>query len=205
MTQCLTNGEEVLEGNGEAPGLQQVQLLEVITTPPATQGSPFLSPTNLVPMQTLPNTSIGYGQGPGAATTGMSPAAFEAWATSVEDYGFICNWALPLAASYVRLLCSGEVQQRINSRIDKLDFRKLETQAAIHIVRSVVIGPRCEPADRVAVKACSQPTYNPKPPPTDPDPSEVAAANTSHQTKNHAGRARRRCRRCGDSAFGGGN
>ncbi|KAK4307379.1 hypothetical protein Pmani_020898 [Petrolisthes manimaculis] len=170
MVQCLTNGEEVLEDIQD-----NVPLLEVITTPPAPQGSPYPSPPNLFPMQTPPNTGIGRGQGqryipatyslptppawgsathtprppvpptgPGAATTGMSPATFEAWATSVEDYGFICNWAPPLSASYVRLLCSGEVQQRIDSRIDKLDFRKLEKQAAINIVRSVVIGPRCK-------------------------------------------------------------
>ncbi|KAG0727752.1 hypothetical protein GWK47_033991 [Chionoecetes opilio] len=44
--------------------------------------------------------------GPGGATVGMSPATFEAWATSVEDYSSICGWAAPTAAPYVRLLCN---------------------------------------------------------------------------------------------------
>ncbi|KAG0728654.1 hypothetical protein GWK47_032029 [Chionoecetes opilio] len=46
--------------------------------------------------------------GPGGATVGMSPATFEAWATSVEDYSSICGWAAPTAAPYVRLLCNTE-------------------------------------------------------------------------------------------------
>lgn len=63
---------------------------------------------------------------------------------SVEDYGLICGWFPPLAASYVRLLCSGELQQRIDARLDKQTFKQLSTAAAIDVVRSVVIGPRCE-------------------------------------------------------------
>ena len=82
--------------------------------------------------------------GPGTASHGMSPAAFEAWAVSVEDYGVICGWAPPLAASYVRLLCSGDLQQRIDARFLRQDFRQLSTSAAIDVVRSVVVGPRCE-------------------------------------------------------------
>ena len=74
----------------------------------------------------------------------MSPAAFEAWAVSVEDYGLICGWFPPLAASYVRLLCDGNLQQRIDTRFDKQDFRQLSTAAAIDAVRSVVVGQRCE-------------------------------------------------------------
>ncbi len=73
----------------------------------------------------------------------MSPAAFEAWATSVEDYGSICGWVPPMAAPYVRLLCNTEVQQRIDARLGKHEFRQLSTTDAIDIVRSVVIGPRC--------------------------------------------------------------
>ncbi|ROT84068.1 hypothetical protein C7M84_022732 [Penaeus vannamei] len=46
--------------------------------------------------------------GPGGATVGMSLSAFESWAISVEDYGNICGWMPPLAASYVKLLFSGE-------------------------------------------------------------------------------------------------
>nr|XP_027227344.1 uncharacterized protein LOC113819308 [Penaeus vannamei] len=81
--------------------------------------------------------------GPGGATVGMSPSAFESWAVSVEDYGNICGWMPPLAASYVRLLCSGEVQQRIDARVNRQEFRLLSTTAAVDTVRSVVIGPRC--------------------------------------------------------------
>ena len=82
--------------------------------------------------------------GPGTATQGMSPAAFEAWAVSVEDYSIICGWSPPLAASYVRLLCDGALQQRIDARFDKQAFRQLPTTAAIDVVRSVVVGQRCE-------------------------------------------------------------
>nr|XP_027227343.1 uncharacterized protein LOC113819307 [Penaeus vannamei] len=81
--------------------------------------------------------------GPGGATVGMSPSAFESWAVSVEDYGNICGWMPPLAASYVRLLCSGEVQQRIDARVNRHEFRLLSTTPAVDTVRSVVIGPRC--------------------------------------------------------------
>ncbi|XP_069972233.1 uncharacterized protein [Penaeus vannamei] len=81
--------------------------------------------------------------GPGGATVGMSPSAFESWAVSVEDYGSICGWMPPLAASYVRLLCSGDVQQRIDARVNRQEFRLLSTTAAVDTVRSVVIGPRC--------------------------------------------------------------
>jgi len=81
--------------------------------------------------------------GPGGATVGMSPSAFESWAVSVEDYGNICGWMPPLAASYVRLQCSGEVQQRIDARVNRQEFRLLSTTAAVDTVRSVVIGPRC--------------------------------------------------------------
>ncbi|KAG0717436.1 hypothetical protein GWK47_054451 [Chionoecetes opilio] len=49
--------------------------------------------------------------GPGGATVGMSPATFEAWATSVEDYSSICGWAAPTAAPYVPPFCNTEVQQ----------------------------------------------------------------------------------------------
>ena len=73
----------------------------------------------------------------------MSPAAFEAWATSVEDYSSICGWAPPMAVPYVRLLCNTEVQQRIDARLGKHEFRQLSTADAVDIVRSVVIGPRC--------------------------------------------------------------
>ncbi|KAG0719885.1 hypothetical protein GWK47_049590 [Chionoecetes opilio] len=81
--------------------------------------------------------------GPGGATVGMSPATFEAWATSVEDYSSICGWAAPTAAPYVRLLCNTEVQQRIDARLGKQVFRQLSTTEAIDVVRSVVIGTRC--------------------------------------------------------------
>ena len=73
----------------------------------------------------------------------MSPATFEAWATSVEDYSSICGWAPPMAAPYIRLLCNTEVQQRIDARLGKYEFRQLSTADVIDIVRSVVIGPRC--------------------------------------------------------------
>ena len=63
---------------------------------------------------------------------------------SVEDYGLICGWFPPLAAPYVRLLCNGELQQRIDARLDKQVFKQLSTSAAVDVVRSVVIGPRCE-------------------------------------------------------------
>ncbi|KAG0718624.1 hypothetical protein GWK47_052077 [Chionoecetes opilio] len=81
--------------------------------------------------------------GPGGATVGMSPATFEAWATSVEDYSSICGWVAPTAAPYVRLLCNTEVQQRIDARLGKQVFRQLSTTEAIDVVRSVVIGTRC--------------------------------------------------------------
>ncbi|KAG0715195.1 hypothetical protein GWK47_012494 [Chionoecetes opilio] len=73
----------------------------------------------------------------------MSPATFEAWATSVEDYSSICGWAAPTAAPYVRLLCNTEVQQRIDARLGKQVFRQLSTTETIYFVRSVVIGTRC--------------------------------------------------------------
>ncbi|KAG0728345.1 hypothetical protein GWK47_032666 [Chionoecetes opilio] len=64
--------------------------------------------------------------GPGRATVGMSPATFEAWATSVEDYSSICGWAAPTAAPYVRLLCNTEVSNSdINARLGKQVFRQL--------------------------------------------------------------------------------
>ncbi|KAG0711777.1 hypothetical protein GWK47_019913 [Chionoecetes opilio] len=81
--------------------------------------------------------------GPGGATVSMSPATFEAWATSVEDYSSICGWAAPTAAPYVRLLCNTEVQQRIDARLGKHVFRQLSTTEAIDVLRSVVIGTRC--------------------------------------------------------------
>ncbi|MPC53767.1 hypothetical protein E2C01_047666 [Portunus trituberculatus] len=49
---------------------------------------------------------------PGGATVGVSPATFEAWATSVEDYSNICGWVPPVAAPYVRLLCTAEAVTR---------------------------------------------------------------------------------------------
>ena len=74
---------------------------------------------------------------------GMSPATFEAWATSVEDYSSICGWVSPMAAPYVRLLCNTEVQQRIDARLGKYELRQFSTADAIDIARSVVIGPGC--------------------------------------------------------------
>ena len=44
----------------------------------------------------------------------------------------------------MRLLCDGNLQQRIDARFDKQDFRQLSTAAAIDAVRSVVVGQRCE-------------------------------------------------------------
>ena len=44
----------------------------------------------------------------------------------------------------MKFLCNGELQQRIGARLDKQTFRQLSTSAAINVVKSVVIGPRCE-------------------------------------------------------------
>ncbi|MPC31969.1 hypothetical protein E2C01_025270 [Portunus trituberculatus] len=82
--------------------------------------------------------------GPRTATQGMSPAAFEAWAVSVADHGLICGWFPPLAAPYLHLLCDSSLQQRIDARFDKQDFRQLSASAAVEVVRSVVVGQRCE-------------------------------------------------------------
>ena len=69
--------------------------------------------------------------GPGGATVGMSLAKFEAWATSVEDYSSICGWAPLMAAPYVRLLCNTKMQQCIDVRLGKHEFRQLSTADAI--------------------------------------------------------------------------
>ena len=58
----------------------------------------------------------------GMASADMSPAEFEAWAMSVDDYGLICGWTPPLAASYVRLLCTREVQQRVDTCVNRQIF-----------------------------------------------------------------------------------
>ena len=108
----------------------------------AAQGSSALAPNTWEP--STPQRPPRPPSGPGTATQGMSPAALESWAVSVEDYGVICGWAPPLAAFYVRLLCSGDIQQRIHARFLRQNFRQLSTSAAIDVVRSVVIGPRCE-------------------------------------------------------------
>ena len=83
---------------------------------------------------------------PGIASVGMSPAEFETWAISVEDYGLICGWTPPLAASYMGLLCTREVQQRIDARVNKQIFRNATVSIAIGVIRSFVVGPRCEVA-----------------------------------------------------------
>lgn len=67
-----------------------------------------------------------------------------AWAVSMEDYSLICGWAPPLAASYMRLLSSGDIQQHINGRIDKKDFTQLSTSKAVSTVINVVISLQCE-------------------------------------------------------------
>ena len=59
---------------------------------------------------------------PGMASANMSLAEFEAWATSVDDYGLICGWTPPLAALYVRLLCTREVQQRVDACVNRQIF-----------------------------------------------------------------------------------
>lgn len=81
--------------------------------------------------------------GPWGVTVGMSPSAFEAWAVCVEDYGKICGWMLPLATSYIRLKCSGNVQKRIDAHVNRQESQLLSTTAAINNVKSVVIGPSC--------------------------------------------------------------
>ncbi|MPC47948.1 hypothetical protein E2C01_041709 [Portunus trituberculatus] len=50
----------------------------------------------------------------------------------------------PVAVSYVHLLCDRNLQQRIDARYDKQEFRQLPTAAAINAVRCVVIGQRYE-------------------------------------------------------------
>ncbi|KAG0713416.1 hypothetical protein GWK47_016283 [Chionoecetes opilio] len=57
--------------------------------------------------------------GPGGATVGMSPATFEAWATSVEDYSSICGWASPQRQPYVRLPLYTRCKQRHYARLGK--------------------------------------------------------------------------------------
>ena len=79
--------------------------------------------------------------GPGTATQGMSPAAFEPWAVSVEDYGIICGWSPPLAASYVRLLCDGALQQRIDT------LRQAGLQAAPYYCSDTCGEKRCGRAE----------------------------------------------------------
>ncbi|KAK8374449.1 hypothetical protein O3P69_018935 [Scylla paramamosain] len=143
--------EEVVTGT---PARDHVVLHLPLPSPPATapRSGPFSTPLT-PPASTRPPSAQAASpshrppappSGPGTATRGMSPAAFEAWAVSVEDYGLICRWFPPLAAPYVRLLCDGSLQQRIDARFDKQDFRQLSTSAAVEVVRSVVVGQRCE-------------------------------------------------------------
>ncbi|KAK8406329.1 hypothetical protein O3P69_007194, partial [Scylla paramamosain] len=134
--------EEVVTG---APARYHVALHPPLPSPPATatRSGSFSTPL-APPASTRPPSAQATSpshrppappSGPGTATQGMSPAAFEAWAVSVEDYGLICGWFPPLAAPYVRLLCDGSLQQRIDARFDKQDFRQLSTSAAVEVVR----------------------------------------------------------------------
>ncbi|KAK8385305.1 hypothetical protein O3P69_012261 [Scylla paramamosain] len=135
--------EEVATGT---PARDHVVLHPPLPSPPATapRSGPFSTPL-APPASTRPPSAQATSpshrppappSGPGTATQGMSPAAFEAWAVSVEDYGLICGWFPPLAAPYVRLLCDGSLQQRIDARFDKQDFRQLSTSAAVEVVRN---------------------------------------------------------------------
>ncbi|ROT66062.1 hypothetical protein C7M84_015928 [Penaeus vannamei] len=110
--------------------------------------------------------------------------SLESWAVSVEDYGNICGWMPPLAASYVRLLCSGEVQQRIDARVNRQEFRLLSTTAAVD----------------------TDPVMKSPSPSPDPTHIEVAASGASRRltTSNlhvtlEPDVVVKRCRGCGDS------
>ncbi|KAG0720921.1 hypothetical protein GWK47_047473 [Chionoecetes opilio] len=130
-------------GSGRAGRAAWVHLRHT-TTPRVYTPSPDITPATQ--QQLWPTTQQHRpppSSRPGERTVGMSPATFEAWATSVEDYSSICGWAAPTAAPYVRLLCNTEVQQRIDARLGKQVFRQLSTTEAIDVVRSVVIGTRC--------------------------------------------------------------
>ena len=110
MAQFRKGFVEVLPGCEDVEPQQQETFAETVlvncmddskptfrpASPDATTGPPLRQWSTVLPVLPL---------NPGTASTAMSPAEFETWATSIEDYALICGWAPPLAAPSGSLQC----------------------------------------------------------------------------------------------------